>query len=148
MACWNGTAQPLKLTMMFAPWNQMADVAQLIQSQWRDLGIDLELIRCRTSRRCAAASEEGNYNLIAFYDFGVDPSILNQFYLTRWRDNWSGFSDPELDNWLVEGTRQTDRRARAAAVRIGAAADYGAGGCAADPRICQSERRDGPIWTA
>jgi peptide/nickel transport system substrate-binding protein len=105
--------QPLALRMVFAPWNQMADVAQLIQSQWRDLGIDLELIQVADLPALISHVTEGDYHLIAFYDFGVDPSILNQFYLSDGANNWSHYSDPELDNWLHEGTRQTTDEARA-----------------------------------
>jgi peptide/nickel transport system substrate-binding protein len=103
---------PLKLTMTFAPWNQMADVAQLIQSQWHDLGIDLNLDQVPDFPTLSSRQQEGNYNLIGFYDFGTDPSILNQFYLSDGANNWSHFSDEELDNWLHEGVRQTADEAR------------------------------------
>ena len=106
--------EPLALTMVFAPWNQMADVAQLIQSQWRDLGIDLELIQVPDFPTLRSYADEGTYDLISFYDFGVDASILNQYYTTGGANNWSGYSDPELDGWLAEATRQSSRETRAA----------------------------------
>ncbi len=105
---------PLKLTMVFAPWNQMADVAQLIQSQWRDLGIDLELIQVPDFPTLRSYADEGTYDLIAYYDFGVDASILNEYYATGGANNWSGFSDVELDGWLAEATRQASPDTRAA----------------------------------
>jgi peptide/nickel transport system substrate-binding protein len=105
---------PLKLTVVFAPWNQMPDVAQLIQSQWRDLGIDVELIQVPDFPALSSAADQGGYNLIGYYDFGVDASILNQFYLSDGANNWAGFSDPELDNWLDEATRQVAPDARMA----------------------------------
>ena len=104
--------EPLKLTMTFAPWNQMADVAQLIQSQWHDLGIDLSLDQVPDFPTLSSRQQEGNYNLIGFYDFGTDPSILNQFYLSDGANNWSHYGDEELDNWLHEGVRQTSDEAR------------------------------------
>jgi peptide/nickel transport system substrate-binding protein len=104
--------QPLKLTMVFAPWNQMADVAQLIQSQWRDLGIDLELDQVSDFPTLRSRADEGNYHLIAFYDFSADPSVLNRFYLSDGVNNWSGFNDPELDGWLHDGVRQVSEEAR------------------------------------
>jgi ABC-type transport system substrate-binding protein len=55
----------------------------------------------------------GEYNLIGMYDFGVDASILDQFYRSDGSRNWSGFSDPELDGWLAEGIRQNADDARA-----------------------------------
>jgi peptide/nickel transport system substrate-binding protein len=106
--------QPLTLTMVFAPWNQMADVAQLIQSQWRDIGIDLELIQVADFPTLKSYVNNGDFHLANFYDSGVDASILNQFYLSDGANNWSGFSDPEVDNWLREATRQSADDARAA----------------------------------
>lgn len=105
--------EKLKLTMVFAPWNQMADVAQLIQSQWRDIGIELDLIQVPDFPTLSSYTKDRKYNLIAFYDFGVDASVINQFYLSDGADNWSGFSDSEVDNWLHEATRQVSNDARA-----------------------------------
>lgn len=97
--------EPLKLTMVFAPWNQMADVAQLIQSQWQDIGIDLELIQVADFPTLSGYASEGNYHLIALYDFAVDANVLNTFYRTDGARNWSGFSDPEVDQWLTEAVQ-------------------------------------------
>jgi peptide/nickel transport system substrate-binding protein len=108
---------PLKLTVVFAPWNQMPDVAQLIQSQWRDLGIDVQLIQVPDFPALSSYADQGGYNLIGYYDFGVDASVLNQFYLSDGANNWSGISDPELDNWLQEATRQVAADARTALYR-------------------------------
>jgi peptide/nickel transport system substrate-binding protein len=105
--------QPLKLTMVFAPWNQMSDVAQLIQDQWRDLGIQVDLNIVPNYPALLEAAKGGEYDLIALYDFGTDASILNQFYLTDGPRNWSGYSDPDLDNWLHEAERQNAAEARA-----------------------------------
>jgi peptide/nickel transport system substrate-binding protein len=103
----------LSLTMVFAPWNQMADVAQLIQSQWRDLGIDLELIQVPDFTSLLEYANEGNYDLIAMSDFSVEASVLNSFYLSDGPRNWSGLSDAELDNWLREAVRQVAPDSRA-----------------------------------
>ncbi len=104
---------PLKLTMIFAPWNQMSETAQLIQSQWRDIGIDLELIQVPDFPTLKSRADEGEYNLISFYDFGVDASLLNPYYLSDGVNNWSHYADPELDQWLHEGVRQVSQDARA-----------------------------------
>ncbi len=106
--------EPLHLTMVFAPWNQMADVAQLIQSEWRDVGIDLELVQVPDYPTLQQAAGEGTYNLIGLYDFGVDASILNQFYASDGSRNWSHFSDSELDGWLGDGQRELVPENRAA----------------------------------
>jgi peptide/nickel transport system substrate-binding protein len=105
--------EPLTLTMVFANWNQLADVAQLIQSQWHDVGIDLELIQVPDFPTLLEYRNEDNFDLIGFYDFAVDASILNQYYMTDGANNWSGFSDAEVDMWLDEATRQSDPETRA-----------------------------------
>jgi len=118
---WEG--EPLELTVVFGPWNQMPDVAQLIQSQWRELGIDVELIQVPDFPSLRQRVRDDDYDVISFYDFGVDPSILNRFYFSGAVNNWSGFSDPQLDQTLYEAMRQTNSDARrtlysAAQIRI------------------------------
>lgn len=103
----------LKLTMVFAGWNQLPDVAQLIQSQWRDLGIDVELVQVSNFSELRSAATEGDYHLIAFYDWRVDPAVINRFFTTGGSANWANFSDAEIDNWLAEALRQTDPGMRA-----------------------------------
>jgi len=99
---------PLKLRLVFAPWNQMSDVAQLIQDQWRDIGIEVELILVADLPALRGYVESGEYDLIAFTDFGVDASLLNQYYLSDGAFNWSKYNDAELDQWLHDATRQQD----------------------------------------
>lgn len=104
---------PLRLTLVFAPWNQMAEVAQLIQAQWREVGIEAELVLKPDFPSLREAVSAGDYHLVAFNDSGVDASILNAFYMTGGANNWSGYSDPELDGWLAEAVRQLDPALRA-----------------------------------
>lgn len=111
---WDRDGEPLRLTMIFPSWNQTPEVAQLIQSEWRDIGIEVELIRVPDFPTLRSYALEGDFNLIAFYDFGVEASLLNQFYMTGGANNWSGFSDSELDGWLHEAVRQVDAGTRAA----------------------------------
>lgn len=111
---WDRDGEPLRLTMIFPSWNQTPEVAQLIQSEWRDIGIEVELIRVPDFPTLRSYALEGDFHLIAFYDFGVEASLLNQFYMTGGANNWSGFSDSELDGWLHEAVRQVDAGTRAA----------------------------------
>jgi len=110
---WDKDGEPLQLTMVFASWNQTPEVAQLLQSQWRDIGIEVELIRVPDFPTLRDYAQRGDFNLIAFYDFGVDASLLNRFYMSGASGNWSGFSDAELDGWLQEAVRQVDPETRA-----------------------------------
>jgi len=105
--------EPLELTVVFGPWNQMPDVAQLLQSQWRALGIGVELIQAPDFPSLRQRVRDDDYDVIAFYEFGVDPGLLNRFYLSGAVNNWSGISDPQLDQALYEAIRQTAPDARA-----------------------------------
>ncbi len=105
--------EPLSLRMVFAPWNEMDGVAQLIQNQWADLGIELDLVQVANFVELSDYASRGEYDVIALYDFGVDASIMNQYYQTDGPSNWSHFSDPEVDEWLAEATRQASPDVRA-----------------------------------
>ena len=98
-------------------------VAQLLQSQWAELGIDVELRQVAGLAQLRDAVDSGEYNLIAFYSFGRDPALLDQYFLSNGSFNWTGYADPELDLFLEEAARQSDPARRgefyvAAQVRI------------------------------
>jgi len=116
--------EPLELTVVFGPWNQMPDVAQLLQSQWRALGIGVELIQAPDFPSLRQRVRDDDYDVIAFYDSAsirACSTLLSQ----RGDNNWSGFSDPHLTGAL----RVDRRRARSArdALQRDPAADHGAG---------------------
>ena len=105
--------EPLTVRMVFPPRNELADVAQLIESQWREIGVTAELVQVPDFPSLVQAANKGDYDLISFYDVGVDASILDKFYGTEGSMNWSGYSDPEVDEWLAAGIQQADPAERA-----------------------------------
>lgn len=117
------TGIPLELMMIVPPWGLAPQVAQLLQSQWRTLGIDLQVRQVANFNQLREVAASGEYNLIALNFSGRDPSLLNQFFLTDAPLNWTGYSDFELDTYLQEGARQPDPAMRsqmyaAAQIRI------------------------------
>jgi peptide/nickel transport system substrate-binding protein len=54
----------------------------------------------------------GEYNLVAFYSFGLDPFLLNQYFLSDSPDNWTGYANANLDTVLLEAARQSDANTR------------------------------------
>ncbi len=104
---------PLQLTMIIPPWGLTPEVAQLIQSQWREQGIDLDLRQVAGFGQLREAADTGDYNLIAINFSGSDASLLNQFFTSNGSLNWMGYSDFELDTYLREGARQPDPGTRA-----------------------------------
>jgi peptide/nickel transport system substrate-binding protein len=102
----------LEITMIVPPWGLIPEAAQLIQDQWRTLGIKVNIESVPTFNALIEAVEKGEYHLVAYNTFGLDPAFLNQFYMTNGINNWTGFSSAELDNILMEAARQTDPNLR------------------------------------
>lgn len=102
----------LEVTVIVPPWGQIPEVAQLLQDQWRAIGIRARLEPVPTRNALFEVVRTGEYNLVAFYAFGFDPSFLNQYFLSDSPDNWTGYANPDLDNTLREAVRQTEPAAR------------------------------------
>lgn len=103
---------PLEVTMVVPPWGLAPQVAQLIQSQWRDIGIDLKIVQVAGFSQLLEVAASGEYNLIALNFFGRDPSLLNQFFVSDGALNWTGYSDIELDTYLRNALTELDVASR------------------------------------
>jgi peptide/nickel transport system substrate-binding protein len=99
---------PLRLIIIVPTWGNAPQVAQRLQSQWRDQGIDAELRQVPNLAGLLAAVQSGDYHLVAFNDFGTDPSLLNTFYMTDARNNFMRVSNANLDQWLMQATQTND----------------------------------------
>lgn len=99
---------PLKLKLVIPGWGFLPDVVVLLQSQWREIGIDVEIEQVPGFGALIAAADENEYNLIAFNNFGTDPSLINPYYLSDSSSNWTHFGDPDLDIWLNSALTTTD----------------------------------------
>lgn len=98
----------IEIKIIVPPWGLIPEVSQLIQDQWRTLGVKASLEQVPTFNALLEAVNQGQYNLVAYNTFGMDPSFLNQFFTTDAPNNWTGFASVELDNILNEASRQTD----------------------------------------
>ncbi len=99
---------PLRLIVIVPTWGNAPQVAQRLQSQWRDQGIDAELRQVPNLAGLLAAVQSGDYHLVAFNDFGTDPSLLNTFYMTDARNNFMRVSNTNLDQWLIQAAQTND----------------------------------------
>lgn len=104
----------VEVKIIVPPWGLIPQVAELIQDQWRTIGIRAILNPVPTFTALLAEVEKGEYNLVAFDTAGVDPAFLNTFFLSDGPNNFTGFTDPNLDNLLLEAERQTDENVRRA----------------------------------
>jgi len=102
----------LEVTVIVPPWGLIPEVAQLLQDQWRTIGVKAILESVPTFNSLNARIKSGEYNLVAYYTFGLDPAFLNAFFTTEGSTNWTGYARPELDNILNEAVRQNDPNVR------------------------------------
>lgn len=107
--------EPVVIKIVVPPWGLSPDVAQLLESQWENtlqFQVEIQQVAEYTMLRDAAAA--GEYNVISFNTFGLDPILLNGFYTTGGFNNWSNVSDDDLDALLLEAAIQNDPSRRTA----------------------------------
>jgi peptide/nickel transport system substrate-binding protein len=102
----------LEVTIIVPNWGLVPEVAQLLEDQWRTIGVRVVLQSVPTFSALIEKINAGEYNLVAFYSFGLDPAFLNSFFTTEGSNNWTNFSSPELDTLLHDAVRQTDTNVR------------------------------------
>jgi peptide/nickel transport system substrate-binding protein len=102
----------LEATIIVPSWGLVPEVSQLLQDQWRTLGIKAVLEPVPGFSALQEKIKAGKYNLVAFDTWGLDPYFLNRYFLSDGDNNWTGFSNVELDNILREAVRQTDNSIR------------------------------------
>ncbi len=102
----------LEVDVIAPNWGLIPEVSQLLQDQWRDIGIKVNInsVPSATVLRDHVAS--GGYNLVAWYEFGLDPVFLNRYFSSTGDMNWTGYQDANLDAVLAEAVNQTDTNAR------------------------------------
>lgn len=105
---------PVVLQVVFMGYGSLPEVAQLLQSQWLELGIQIELIQVASLADLQAVVESGDYHLVAFNEFSAEPTILNRYFSITGDRNWSGYTaDTDLEEWLTESTQTRDDGRRA-----------------------------------
>jgi peptide/nickel transport system substrate-binding protein len=105
--------EPLRLTLLVPPWNLLPEVAQALAGQWRPLGIEVTIKQVPNFPTLLEKIAEGEYDLVALNDFGMDASVLNSYYLSDGRNNVTGYSDPQLDEYLTLAIAELDPTTRA-----------------------------------
>ncbi len=104
-------SQPLRVEAYLMGWGFMPEVAQLLQAQFKAVGVEM---RTQVVAYPAAleAAREGKHNLIPFSLSSSDPDILRTFFHSDGGFNWAKVRDPRLDALLEEGARALDPEKR------------------------------------
>jgi peptide/nickel transport system substrate-binding protein len=105
--------QPLVLQAILMTWGSVPEVAQLLQSQWAKVGIDLRT-ETLTYPAAVEAARVGNFHLIPQNFGGSDPDLLWTYFHSGAPFNWSKVSDPALDSLLDKARGTTDPTRRVA----------------------------------
>lgn len=107
--------ETLDVVLLVPPWGLIPEVAQVLQDQWREVGIRVRLEQVSGFAALREAVAEGNYHLVAFDTAGYDPYIMNTFYASDGINNFTNYSNAELDAALIAATQDlspSSRRAR------------------------------------
>lgn len=104
--------QPLRLDMVLMGWGYMPEIGQLLALQWADLGVSVDS-RIVSYPEALEIAGNGEHHLIPFTLSGSDPDILRKFFHSTALFNWSKIADTEMDTWLEEAARISDRQERA-----------------------------------
>jgi peptide/nickel transport system substrate-binding protein len=107
--------KPLTLHGILMSWGELSAIGTILQAQWREAGVDLQLEQMAYPA-ALEAGRKGTHHLIPFVLSGTDPDLLATFFHSRNLGgfNWSHVNDPEVDAWLDEAAQTTDWAKRAA----------------------------------
>ncbi len=106
--------QPLKLEWPTFTWQNMDKMAQIVQAQLKDLGIDLT-IDVGAFPAMYAKANKCEHNLVHTGNTDVDPNALDIVYDSSDVGNgwaWTCIKDAQIDQWLAQGRETTDPTAR------------------------------------
>lgn len=106
--------QPLSLTLLTFARAPNEDVATLLQSQLKAIGVNLEIQQFDTPTAAKAATE-GQYDLLLWRYDRNDADVLNvNLHSNRiGSSNRFGYSNPQVDELLDQAARELDETARA-----------------------------------
>jgi peptide/nickel transport system substrate-binding protein len=99
----DGQALFLKAALM--TWGSVPEVAQLLQAQWAQVGINLRT-EVLTYPAALQVARKGTYHIMPQNYSGSDPDQLWTYYHSGEPFNWSKVSDPDLDG-LLDQARST-----------------------------------------
>jgi len=104
----------LTIDFVFGPFGLMPQAAQLVEANWKALGVKVNNTQAANFNALRDAQASGEYNAIALNFFGSDPDLLRAWFASDVFFNWSKVNDPDLDQLLADGFLTTDPTQRAA----------------------------------
>jgi peptide/nickel transport system substrate-binding protein len=103
--------QSLRVEAYLMSWGFMPEVAQLLQAQFKAIGVEMQS-QVIAYPAALEAAREGKHHLIPFSLSSSDPDILRTFFHSDGGFNWAKVRDPRLNGLLEEGARSLDPEKR------------------------------------
>jgi peptide/nickel transport system substrate-binding protein len=106
--------QPLKLTFINIAGFGFDDISQLMQSQFRDVGIQVD-ISDQSFPAVGDAYNRGDHNLADFFYYDVDPYFVRAIFgadQIAHGFNWEHYGNPQLDALVDRANATPDAAAR------------------------------------
>jgi peptide/nickel transport system substrate-binding protein len=106
--------QPLKLSFINISGFGFDDISQLMQSQFRDVGIQVD-ISDQSFPAVGDAYNRGDHNLADFFYYDVDPYFVRAIFGSdqiAHGFNWEHYSNPQLDALVDRANGTSDAAAR------------------------------------
>jgi peptide/nickel transport system substrate-binding protein len=102
------------LRLMHPPIADTALISEVLVQQLEDVGIDVDWQQPDFAT-WQEALENGNYDLTIYYTrFGPDPNSFWEHFATEGQVNFTGYSNPEVDDLLERGKSENDLEERVA----------------------------------
>lgn len=108
----DGPDGDLVINVIVPNWGLLPQVAQVMQEQWRLLGVSVRIESVPGFNALLDRVANQPYHLVAFDTPGIDPAMLNQYFLTDGSRNWMNYSNLQLDNTIRAAVREVDPSAR------------------------------------
>jgi peptide/nickel transport system substrate-binding protein len=106
----------LKLSLIyFTAGQQYADLAQVIKSNLKQIGVDIQLQGLEIAAWSKKVGEDHDFDLAILAGFqGPDPDNMRNRFSKDGSIQFMGYSNPVIEKALDEGARETDQAKRAA----------------------------------
>lgn len=105
--------QPLVLKGVLMSWGELPAIGTILQSQWREAGVQLDLEQL-SYPAALEAGRGGTHHLVPFSNAGTDASLLRTFFHgdNIGAFNWSRVNDPAVNKALDEAHAAADPATR------------------------------------
>lgn len=104
----DGANGELEVIVIVPNWGLLPQVAQIMEDQWQQLGIRVRLEPVPGFNALLDRVNTQPYNLVAFNTPGIDPALLNNYFMTGGSRNWTNYSNIQLDNTLQAASATVD----------------------------------------